>query len=73
MAQVVSIGDDLPYEDWQPGLCMCLWRPDMPCPNRAQWRVENLRQDGFSEMCELHKEGFERLFPGAAVCFIPMP
>jgi hypothetical protein len=73
MAQVVSIGDDPPYVGWHQGRCMCLWGPSLPCPNRAEWRVENLRQDGHSEMCTPHKDGFEQLFPDALVNYIPIP
>ncbi len=56
--------------DFQAGQCMCLWREDLPCPNRATWRVENTTNAGFSEMCTPHKEGFAILEPTALVRYV---
>jgi hypothetical protein len=54
------------------GQCWCWWRGDVPCPNRATWRVENLTNDGYSLMCGPHQEGFAAQFPTAAVRYIAL-
>lgn len=58
---------DKPHPDWTPGTCMCFWREDLPCPNAATWRVDNIVNESVSEMCTPHKEAFARLRPQAQV------
>ena len=52
--------------------CWALWREDLPCPNQATWRVQNLHNVGYSLMCDLHKEAFAEAAPYASVRYIPM-
>lgn len=52
--------------------CWALWREDVPCPNPATWRVQNRTNDGYSLMCDVHKEGFATDYPSARVEYIPV-
>lgn len=52
--------------------CWSLWREDLPCPNRATWRVENLDNAGSALMCTPHKDGFAMLWPEARVRFVAL-
>lgn len=73
MSEIRVYPDGTPLPNtWHPGQCMCLWREDLPCPNAAEWRVENTTNEGFSEMCGPHKEGFEALAPDALVRYVTL-
>jgi len=51
---------------------MALWDENLPCPNQAEWRVENTTNEGLSEMCTPHKEGFAALEPTALVRYVSL-
>jgi len=69
MAEVRVIPEaELPPDD----VCWCEWRLGVPCPNRAEWRVQNTTNDGYSLMCDPHMEGFAAQFPTAAVRYVAL-
>lgn len=49
------------------GRCLCLWRSGVPCLNKATWHVSNTTNEGESWMCDVHKEDFQLVYPGAYV------
>ena len=68
---ITVIHDDGGKDD-AASLCLCYWRADLPCPNVAEWRVENMTNIGYSLMCTPHKEGFATLYPLALVRYITL-
>ena len=55
-----------------PHACWAQWRPGLPCPNRAVWRIENTTNPGYSRVCDPHKEAFADTWPEAAVRFVAL-
>ena len=72
LGKVIVVTEEDMLPDWRLGQCMALWRVDLPCPNRAEWRVENTTNVGWSDMCASHKEGFAALYPQAAVRYVAL-
>jgi hypothetical protein len=67
MSQVRTFPGDRPVDMAH---CWALWREDLPCPNVATWRVQNTTNAGYSLMCDVHKDGFMRAHPAAAVTYV---
>jgi hypothetical protein len=63
----------IPWEQYVPDdRCMALWREELPCPNISVWRVQNTLNAGYSHMCELHAQEFQRAYPTASVLYFPL-
>jgi hypothetical protein len=58
MDNVVVRDDNL---DHNFGYCQCLWG-DNDCPNKAAWILENISNNGYAVMCEVHYDGFREFY-----------
>jgi hypothetical protein len=70
MSEVRAFSWDTPVDTTR---CWAKWREDLPCPNRATYRVQNRANQGYSLMCDVHKDGFAHDYPFAAVQYLAIP
>ena len=69
MSPIEVVAWDAPMPEVE---CWAEWTPDVPCPNRAVWVVQNLDNDGYTRLCGLHKDAFAALEPEAAVAYVAL-
>lgn len=46
------------------GRCESLWRPDLECPNAAEFIIRNRSNKGYAVMCAPHAQGFLEQYRG---------
>ena len=54
----------IPVDTPHDGKCESLWRPDLPCPNPAEFILRDPKTKGFAIMCSPHAEGFLQTYRG---------
>lgn len=54
----------LPVESAHTGRCESLWRPDLECPNAAEFILRVRSNKGFAVMCAVHAKGYLEQYRG---------
>lgn len=54
----------MPVETQHTGRCESLWRPDLECPNAAEFILRVRSNKGFAVMCAVHAKGYLEQYRG---------